>query len=96
MVPIKGLAIPCVYYIEHFLDDKSSILFEKLRSTIKWEKTAKINRWVALYGELPNQEEEETSTTTTKSSYRYRDQPSQGLQPWTAELLDIKKKLLME
>jgi alkylated DNA repair dioxygenase AlkB len=93
MVPIKGLAIPCVYYIEHFLDDKSSILFEKLRSTIKWEKTAKINRWVALYGELPNQEEEETSTTTTKSSYRYRDQPSQGLQPWTAELLDIKKKI---
>ena len=93
MEPIQGLAIPCVYYIEDFLDDTSSTIFEQLRTTVKWEKTTKINRWVALHGELPVEEEEEEGATTTTSTYRYRDQPSQGIQPWTDALVRIKTKI---
>jgi hypothetical protein len=85
MEPLPGLAIPCVYYIEDFLDDASNTIFELLRTSVKWEKTTKINRWVALYGEVPL----EPATDT----YRYRDQPSQGMQPWTKELLAIKTQI---
>tara|TARA_B100000780_G_scaffold221487_1_gene160566 strand:- start:1959 stop:3473 length:1515 start_codon:yes stop_codon:yes gene_type:complete len=104
MQPIAGLSIPCVYYIKQFLNetqDDLPKLYEHLRTSVKWEKTTKINRWVALFGDVtkppPATTASTTSTSTTStsttSSYRYRDQPSQGLQPWSDELLSIKKKI---
>ena len=68
-------------------------MFEKLRTTIKWEKTKKINRWVALHGDQHDHNDQTTEKKDQPSSYRYRDQPSTGVQAWTSELLHIKTKI---
>ena len=72
LVPLKH---PCVYYIPNLLasSDAASI-YDELHTSIPWEKTAKINRWVALYEEDPT------------SGYRYRDAP----QPETNEGVPLR------
>ena len=80
---VKGLATECVFYDGSFLEKSvANKLYETLRTTMKWEKTSKINRWVALVGDKREDQKD----------YKYRDQPSQGLGDWTPELLDMKRR----
>ena len=58
-------AIPCVYYVPSLLSrEKAAAHYDQLRRTVPWERTAKINRWVALY-------EDDAGL-----QYRYRDAPT--------------------
>lgn len=58
-------AIPCVYYVPSLLSAHDATRhYDALHGTVPWEKTPKINRWVALY-------EDEAELR-----YRYRDAPT--------------------
>lgn len=58
------LEIPCVYYIPSVLTGaESQSYYKTLHQTVPWEKTPKINRWVALFEEEP------------ANAYKYRDAP---------------------
>ena len=60
LVPLE---IPCVYYDDKFLSShEANRLYKDLQASTPWTKTAKINRWVALYVDDSLQEE-----------YKYRD-----------------------
>lgn len=62
---VVPLEIPCVYYVPDLLSpEESERFYEELRRDVPWEKTPKINRWVALYEERPD------------NDYRYRDAPT--------------------
>ena len=58
-------AIPCVYHVPSvFAPADADSYYHTLHSTVPWERTAKINRWVALYEDDPD------------LNYRYRDAPA--------------------
>ena len=58
-------AIPCVYHVPSvFPPDLAATYYATLHSSVPWERTAKINRWVALYEDDPD------------LKYRYRDAPA--------------------
>ena len=64
---VVPLAIPCVYYYPHLIEPaEAAALYEELHKNVKWTKTAKINRWVALYEEEP------------ENDYKYRDAPDRS------------------
>ena len=71
------LATPCVYYDEDFLrKEDAERYYEDLLKNIKWEKTAKINRWVSLHHELEGVQD-----------YKYRDAPGAS-QPGFIDTID--------
>jgi len=58
-------AVPCVYHVPSvFPPADAASYYRTLHSTVPWERTAKINRWVALYEDDPG------------LNYRYRDAPA--------------------
>jgi len=58
-------AIPCVYHVPSvFAPADADSYYHTVHSTVPWERTAKINRWVALYEDDPD------------LNYRYRDAPA--------------------
>jgi len=62
------LATPCVYYIPNvLLPTDAQTYYKTLHQTVSWEKTSKINRWVALY--------EDTDEDDSHHAYKYRDAP---------------------
>eukprot|EP00931_Biecheleriopsis_adriatica_P053287 TRINITY_DN31171_c0_g1_i2.p1 TRINITY_DN31171_c0_g1~~TRINITY_DN31171_c0_g1_i2.p1 ORF type:complete len:649 (+),score=129.08 TRINITY_DN31171_c0_g1_i2:42-1949(+) len=75
---VKSLLTPCVFYDASFLpEEDATSLYTELKQTVSWEKNDRINRWVALYGDAGVE-------------YRYRDQPSLGLVPWSDSLARVK------
>ena len=61
------LSTPCVYYIPNVLSPTdAATYYADLHQTVSWEKTSKINRWVALYEEHPDR------------NYKYRDAPERS------------------
>ena len=59
--------IPCVYYVPSVLSsDDATKHYNTLHKTVPWEKTPKINRWVALYED------------DSDLQYRYRDAPTES------------------
>ncbi|CAB9511184.1 ketoglutarate-dependent dioxygenase alkB homolog 3 [Seminavis robusta] len=89
-----GLSTPCVYYDEDFLSpEEASDAYDELWKTTAWEKTSKINRYVALHEEPQQehqQEQEEESHT-----YKYRDAPDQDesqRRPFTTTIRTICEK----
>eukprot|EP00984_Skeletonema_dohrnii_P000929 scaffold302_cov91-Skeletonema_dohrnii-CCMP3373.AAC.5 len=77
------LRTPCVYHDTSFLsEDEATEAYEDLLNNTPWEKTPKINRWVTLMMDVPDEqqeEEEETGEDETKRDYRYRDAPGAPL-----------------
>mmetsp|Transcript_9744 Transcript_9744/g.19722 ORF Transcript_9744/g.19722 Transcript_9744/m.19722 type:complete len:742 (+) Transcript_9744:92-2317(+) len=78
------LRTPCVYHDTSFLsEDEATEAYEDLLNNTPWEKTPKINRWVTLMMDVPDdeqkQQEEETGEDETKRDYRYRDAPGAPL-----------------
>ena len=77
---------PCVYYEEDLLSpEEADAFYQDLHKNTKWEKTVKINRWVALHEEEdqveddPNNGEEKTEDVNKAlSQYKYRDAPGQS------------------
>ncbi|KAL3936162.1 MAG: hypothetical protein SGBAC_008461 [Bacillariaceae sp.] len=58
------LETPCVFYDEDFLPKEDADgYYARLLKEVKWEKTAKINRWVSLHHNLNGED------------YKYRDAP---------------------
>lgn len=59
--------ISCVYYVPSLLSaEDATAHYDTLHRTVPWEKTPKINRWVALY-------EDDAGL-----QYRYRDAPTES------------------
>lgn len=78
---VPSLLTPCVFYDEGFLpESEATSLFEDLRGSVAWEKNDRINRWVALYGD-------------EGIEYRYRDQPTLGVVPWSEPLARVKRRV---
>ena len=77
------LDTPCVYYKpELFSKEQADEYYKDLLHNIKWEKTSKINRWVALHEELPEGDD---------SGYRYRDAPNQQVKGSAEEGSSVKE-----
>lgn len=66
------LQTPCVYYDEAFLSEsEADAAYETLLKSTAWEKTSKINRYVALH-------EETIDGDQGTNPYQYRDAPDAG------------------
>ena len=66
------LQTDCVYYDSKFVnDDEATAAYTQLLKTTPFEKSAKINRWTALY-ELPSTG---GGDSDEKAGYKYRDAP---------------------
>ncbi|OEU19205.1 hypothetical protein FRACYDRAFT_152506, partial [Fragilariopsis cylindrus CCMP1102] len=83
---IRDIEIPCVYHDSNFISKSDADdYYETLRTTIPWQKTAKINRWVRLYQAVDDVDESTIETTTSDgdedgsdegtSGYTYKDAP---------------------
>lgn len=84
LVPLQT---PCVYYDPDFLpQEDANAYYTQLKQETHWEKTAKINRWVALYN---NSAEDETSPP--QQAYKYRDAPGAAIIGFTPTILKIKQ-----
>lgn len=69
------LEIPCVFHDESFLSsDEADRFYQELLQKTPWEKTAKINRWVALYEE-PHSINNNNNNNNSSTAYQYRDNP---------------------
>jgi hypothetical protein len=78
---------PCVYYDDAFLStEEADKAYEHLLKNTKWEKTAKINRWVALH-ELQGDDED-----ISDGGYKYRDAPGASQIGFSETILDIKRR----
>lgn len=93
------LDVPCVFYDETFLSSSEADLFyQELLKDTPWEKTAKINRWVALYEELDGESTSNNDVNSTvESSYKYRDNPQahqqqQQAKPFSETIRIIQQK----
>jgi alkylated DNA repair dioxygenase AlkB/23S rRNA G2445 N2-methylase RlmL len=76
------LDTPCVYYDAGFISqEEADAFYEDLLKNTRWEKTAKINRWVALY-----------NNSTQDQDYKYRDAPGENNIGFTPTILRIKEK----
>ena len=66
---VRELETPCVYHDPEFLSKgEADSFYERLRTQIPWEKTAKINRWVRLY-------QEAGENAQGAAAYAYKDAP---------------------
>ncbi|CAJ1922819.1 unnamed protein product [Cylindrotheca closterium] len=75
------LETPCVFYDEDFLPKGDADgYYAKLLKEIKWEKSAKINRWVSLHHNLTGEED-----------YKYRDAPGAAQQGFHETVDHIRK-----
>ena len=76
------LDTPCVFYYPNLISaDDAERNYDDLQKNVPWEKTAKINRWVALYEETP------------ENGYKYRDAPGQqSSRPFTDTIRSIKEQ----
>eukprot|EP00928_Gymnodinium_smaydae_P070599 TRINITY_DN54406_c0_g1_i1.p1 TRINITY_DN54406_c0_g1~~TRINITY_DN54406_c0_g1_i1.p1 ORF type:complete len:750 (-),score=97.47 TRINITY_DN54406_c0_g1_i1:119-2368(-) len=75
---VPSLLTPCVFYDSEFIPaSEATSLFEELKANVAWEKNARINRWVALFGD-------------EGVDYRYRDQPSLEMCAWTKSMAQVK------
>ena len=85
------LQTPCVYYDPNFLpESEATEAYNELLKNTPWEKTAKINRWVALM-ELPKEDnitatannddndDDDGNKEKEGTGYRYRDAPGAAL-----------------
>ena len=71
----------CVLLPNLISADDAERNYDDLQKNVPWEKTAKINRWVALYEETPENE------------YKYRDAPGeQSSRPFTDTIRSIKEQ----
>ena len=62
---IRDIEIPCVYHDSNFIcKSDADDYYETLRTTIPWQKTAKINRWVRLYQAVDDVDETIDETTS--------------------------------
>ena len=76
------LATPCVYYYPSLFDPESAdALYGDLHKNVPWTKTAKINRWVALYESEP------------ENDYKYRDAPAGGSLAMTDTIRQIQHQV---
>lgn len=76
------LAIPCVYYYPSLLEPTAaSALYDDLHKNVQWSKTAKINRWVALYELEP------------ANDYKYRDAPATGSAVFLDSIRQVKDQV---
>ena len=64
--------------------EEASQFYDDLLQSTKWEKTAKINRWVALHELLIGSED--------SASYKYRDAPGAPQAGFSATLMKLKEK----
>ena len=79
---VVPLAIPCVYYIPDFVEENlANEWYSELHSKVPWQKTAKINRWVCLYEDSPN------------NDYKYRDAPEGGSLAFNDTINRIKEEV---
>ncbi|GAX13725.1 mRNA N1-methyladenine demethylase [Fistulifera solaris] len=90
------LETPCVYHDANFLPfEEADLFYQQLLNDTPWEKTAKINRWVALYEEPEN---DLASDSTNSNAYKYRDNPQahhqqqQQSKPFTETIKAISHK----
>lgn len=82
---------PCVYYHETFLSpEEADAAYQDLLQNTKWEKTAKINRWVSLCTTLTTTSS--SSTGNEEASYRYRDAPGQTIAGFPATVARLQQK----
>ncbi len=78
---------PCVYFDDDFLNStEANDAYEYLLRNTKWEKTAKINRWVALH-EMRN-----VDSTDESDGYKYRDAPGAPKMGFNDTILEIKRR----
>lgn len=78
---VKSLQTPCVYFDPDFLAaDEATCFYDDLLKNIKWEKTAKINRWVSLHH------------SKDLSDYQYRDAPGEAHVGFTESIRAIQEK----
>jgi 2OG-Fe(II) oxygenase superfamily len=103
---VKELLEPCVYYDPDFLpSDQADVLYQDLFRNTKWEKTAKINRWVSLYHELRKSNDPEDAADTDDENgkpinpttdddglnYKYRDAPGDAVVGYTETIRSLQR-----
>lgn len=77
---VVALEKPCVYFDPDFLPKQTADeYFQDLLTTIKWEKTSKINRWVSLHH------------AKDLADYQYRDAPGAAHLGFTQTIEKIQK-----
>lgn len=95
------LETPCVYFEKDLLSqEEANAFYQDLHKNTKFEKTVKINRWVALHEDDNTNTKDEGGTTEgeTLSQYKYRDAPGQSegeaqpKRPFTAAIKAICEK----
>lgn len=70
------LRTPCVYHDTSFLsNEEATEAYEDLLHNTPWEKTPKINRWVTLMMDVPQNNNSDEHQQQKQRDYKYRDAP---------------------
>lgn len=91
------LRTPCVYHDTSFLSEgEATAAYEDLLNNTPWEKTPKINRWVTLMMDVPEDEQQNDTAAggedEKKRDYRYRDAPGAPLVGFPPIVHELKTK----
>jgi len=90
---VKGLGVPCAYYIPGFLDrNVADHALQEFVTGLDWRTNDKtMNRWTALYGEAGQYRYGRThAANRTKDCSEESDLPTADLLPWTPLLANLK------
>lgn len=92
------LRTPCVYHDTNFLsEDEATAAYDDLLANTPWEKTPKINRWVTLMMDVPENEQDDSAAAgggddEKKRDYKYRDAPGAPLVGFPPIVHELKTK----
>ena len=83
-----------MYYHANFLStEEADAAYQDLFKNTKWEKTAKINRWVSLCTAVPTKRVEGEVSNAAARDYKYRDAPGATVAGFPESVLRIQQKV---